>query len=111
MLQMILILALVVSILAVVFALQNAMPVVVNMLVWQVEIDLALLLLITFTSGVLTSQMVSIPTMLLRWRRKRRKAQVAGDTNKTRVGEILPGQAESGDKGMGQEAGDSGTEG
>jgi uncharacterized integral membrane protein len=76
-LQLILVLALVLAILAVVFALQNSGPVVVSLLVWQVEGNLALLLLVTFTLGVLTSLMVSIPAMLLRWRKRRKKAQGA----------------------------------
>ena len=111
MLQLILVLALVVSIVAVVFALQNAGPVVVTLLAWHVESNLALLLLITFALGVLTSLMVSIPTMLLRWRKKRRKAQVAENGRETEIGEARPTQSAHEDERTGQEVGDSRLEG
>ena len=105
MLHTILVIALVVAILAVVFALQNASPVVVSLLSWRVEINLALLLLITFTLGVLTSLMVSIPAMLLRWRRKRRKEQDAEVGRRTNLKESSPTQPASEDGGEGQRGG------
>jgi uncharacterized integral membrane protein len=104
MLHTILVIALVVAILAVVFALQNSSPVVVSLLAWRVEINLALLLLITFTLGVLTSLMVSVPAMLLRWRKKRRKAQGSELGRGTVPGEKEQTQPASEDDREGQKA-------
>jgi uncharacterized integral membrane protein len=64
--------ALIVSILAGVFALQNAIPISVSFLLWKVDGSLALVLLITFALGSLVSFLVLIPSMV---RRRRTVAQ------------------------------------
>ncbi|MDP6776078.1 MAG: LapA family protein [Candidatus Latescibacteria bacterium] len=71
--QIYLIIALVVAILSVVFAVQNTAPVTVSLLGWKFESSLALVLLVTFALGVVTSLLVSIPAMVKRRRRKIRE--------------------------------------
>ena len=66
--QIRLIVALVISILAVFFALQNATPVNVNLLVWQFQGSLAIILLITLMVGVLLSLLISMPGTIKRRR-------------------------------------------
>jgi len=66
--QVFLIAALIVAILAVVFAIQNAVPVTVGFLTWRFEGSLALVLLITFALGVITSLLFSLPGMIRRRR-------------------------------------------
>ena len=66
--QLLLIVAVVIAVLAVVFALQNAVPITVAFLVWKFEASLALVLLIALASGVLVSLLVSVPTMIKRMR-------------------------------------------
>jgi uncharacterized integral membrane protein len=61
-----LIVALLVSIMTGIFALQNAMPITVNFLTWTFEGSLALVLLSTFALGVLTSLLVLAPAMIRR---------------------------------------------
>jgi len=62
--QLQLITAIVVAILAVVFALQNAVPITVSFLTWKFESSLALVLLITVALGILMSLLVSVPSMI-----------------------------------------------
>ena len=62
--QLQLITAIVVAILAVVFALQNAVPITVSFLTWRFESSLALVLLITVALGILMSLLVSVPSMI-----------------------------------------------
>ena len=64
--QSFLIAALGLAILAVIFALQNAIPVGVTFLVWKFEGSLALVLMLTFALGALVSLLVSIPAMVKR---------------------------------------------
>ncbi len=66
--QLFLILALLVAIVAVVFALQNTTPITVSLLVWQFEGSLALVLLVVLTLGVIASLLVSVPTVIKRSR-------------------------------------------
>jgi len=66
--QLQLILAIIVAILAVVFALQNAVPITVSFLTWRFESSLALVLLITLALGILMSLLVSVPSMIKRKR-------------------------------------------
>jgi putative membrane protein len=69
--------ALLIAIAAVVFALQNAIPVTVALLAWKVESSLALLLLITLTLGVLLGLSLSMPAILRRSRAiSRQKAKI-----------------------------------
>jgi len=62
--QLQLILAIIVAILAVVFALQNAVPITVSFLTWRFESSLALVLLIVLALGILMSLLVSVPSMI-----------------------------------------------
>jgi len=62
--QLQLIVAIIVAILAVVFALQNAVPITVSFLTWRFESSLALVLLITLALGILMSLLVSVPSMV-----------------------------------------------
>ena len=62
--QLWLIIAIVVAILAVIFALQNAIPITVSFLTWKFESSLALVLLIAIALGVLMSLMVSVPSKI-----------------------------------------------
>jgi len=62
--QVQLIVAIIVAILAVVFALQNAVPITVSFLTWKFESSLALVLLITIALGVIMSLLVSVPSMI-----------------------------------------------
>jgi len=64
--QLQLIAAIIVAILAVVFALQNAVPITVSFLTWRFESSLALVLLITLALGILMSLLVSVPSMIKR---------------------------------------------
>ena len=66
--QIFLILALVVAIVAVIFALQNPAAVTISLLFWQFQGSLALVLLIAVTLGVLISLLVSVPTVIRRTR-------------------------------------------
>ncbi len=72
-----LIIALIVAIFSVVFAVQNAGPVTVSLLGWRFESSLALFLLVTFALGVVTSLLVSIPAMIKRRRRKIRELRAS----------------------------------
>jgi len=59
-----LIVAIIVAISAVIFALQNAVPITVSFLTWKFESSLALVLLITIALGVIMSLLVSVPSMI-----------------------------------------------
>lgn len=63
---LILLVALLIVIIAVVFALQNAVPVTISFLVWQLEGSLALVLLASFMLGVLAALLVTLPGMIRR---------------------------------------------
>lgn len=77
-----LVLALVIALLAVVFALQNAVPITVTLLFTSFRGSLALVLLVTFALGVLTSLLVSVPALIRRNRTivrlERRVAELEG---------------------------------
>jgi uncharacterized integral membrane protein len=64
--QLLLIVGIIIAILAVVFALQNAIPITVSFLVWKFESSLALVLLIAIALGILMSLLVSVPSMIKR---------------------------------------------
>jgi putative membrane protein len=66
--QIFLVAALLIAIVAVIFALQNTAAVVISFLAWQTEGSLALVLLITLLFGVLISLLVSVPTVIRRSR-------------------------------------------
>lgn len=77
--QVLLILALVIAIITVIFAVQNAMPVTVSFLFWQfANAPLALVLLLAVGLGLLISLLVSIPSLAgNRWTISRLKKRVA----------------------------------
>ena len=72
-----LLLALVAAVMAVMFAVENAMPITVRLLGWEATSSLALVLILTFMLGALTGLMVSAPAMYLRQRKKLRRAREA----------------------------------
>ncbi len=62
--QIFIILALIIAIVAVVFALQNLATVTVTFLVWHINGSLALVLLVTLMVGVLISLLASLPGLV-----------------------------------------------
>lgn len=62
--QYLLILALFIAILSVVFALQNAIPIPVNLLIWEVRGSLALVLLVTLGVGILVGILAMAPSLV-----------------------------------------------
>ena len=62
------ILALFIATVAVVFALQNAVPVTVLFLTWRFEGSLALILLVTLALGVFLGLILSIPALVRKTR-------------------------------------------
>jgi lipopolysaccharide assembly protein A len=57
-----------IAVLAVIFALQNAVPVTVSFIVWRVESSLALILIITFIAGLATSFLFNTLTRIRKTR-------------------------------------------
>ncbi|MDD5635696.1 MAG: LapA family protein [Atribacterota bacterium] len=57
-----------IAVLAVIFALQNAVPVTVSFIAWGVESSLALILIITFIAGLATSFLFSTLTRIKKTR-------------------------------------------
>ena len=62
--RLFLILAVVIAILAIIFALQNAVPIAVTLGIWRVEISLALVLVLTLGVGVVVGLLVSVPSLM-----------------------------------------------
>lgn len=56
--------ALVIAILAIVFAIQNAVPITVTFLLWKFSGSLALVLLLTFALGVIMGLLASMPAVV-----------------------------------------------
>ena len=74
--QIFLFLALIISVLAVIFAVQNNDPATVSFAMWKFNGSLALILLVAIAAGALISFFVSLPTNLrTRWtiRQQRKK--------------------------------------
>ena len=99
--QLQLIVAIIVAILAVVFALQNAVPITVSFLTWRFESSLALVLLITVALGVIMSLLVSVPSMIKRRKiisNQKKKIQVLESSlqreNKSKIREGTGGKTE-----------------
>ena len=75
--QLILILGIIVAIAAVVFALQNNLPVVVTVALWRFEGSLALVLLVSLGLGALIAGLLSSPSVITRqWALGRLRKQV-----------------------------------
>ena len=62
--QIFLIISLVIAVLGVVFALQNAVPITLSLLVWKINSSLALVLLVALAAGVLISFLATLPSLL-----------------------------------------------
>jgi len=76
--QLILILGIIVAIVAVVFALQNNLPVVVAIALWRFEGSLALVLLVSLGLGALIAGLLSSPAVIRgQWALGRLRKQVA----------------------------------
>ena len=76
--QLILILGIIVAIVAVVFALQNNLPVVVAIALWRFEGSLALVLLVSLGLGALIAGLLSSPSVIKRqWALGRLRKQIA----------------------------------
>lgn len=72
------IVGLIMAIIAVLFALQNAAVVTINFGVWQLEQSLAIVLLATLGLGIIISLLLSLPTILKqRWQNSQQKSKVA----------------------------------
>jgi uncharacterized integral membrane protein len=78
--------ALALSLLAVVFALQNIVPVTVTFMNVQFEGSLALVLFVAFVAGALVSFLASVPTLV--------KGRWAGHDLRRRVAELEAGLAQ-----------------
>ena len=69
---------LIMAILAVLFAFQNAAVVTINFGVWQLEQSLAIVLISTLGLGIIISLLLSLPTILKRgWQNSRQKNKIA----------------------------------
>lgn len=66
--QIYLFIAAFIAVLAVIFALQNAVPITVSFLVWQVQSSLALILIMAFIAGLITSFLFNTLTRIRRTR-------------------------------------------
>ncbi|WP_414566721.1 MULTISPECIES: lipopolysaccharide assembly protein LapA domain-containing protein [unclassified Anabaena] len=64
--QIFLILAILVALLAVVFAFQNAVTISVALFVWNFEASLAIVLILTLAMGIIVGLLVSIPNVIKR---------------------------------------------
>lgn len=66
--QAYLFIAALIAVLAVIFALQNAIPITVSFLIWRVESSLALILIMAFIAGLITSFLFNTLTRIRRTR-------------------------------------------
>ena len=66
--QIYLILALIITIFAVVFSFQNPFPIIVYFINWQVKSSLTIILIITFIAGILTSFLIATISKIKRMR-------------------------------------------
>jgi uncharacterized integral membrane protein len=76
--QIFIIIALVIAIIAVIFALQNLTAVSVSFLFWNIHGSLALVLLVTLAVGVLISLLASLPGLIRgKWAQSGQKKKLA----------------------------------
>lgn len=75
-----------VAALAVLFALQNSQPVVVNFINWSFEASLVIVILLTFVAGLLSAFIISIPWRVKMMRELSNCRKAAGHTGGTRTG-------------------------
>ncbi len=91
--QFFLLIAALIAVFAVIFALQNAVPITVSFLFWQVESSLALILIVAFIAGVITSLLFNILSIIKRARATNIQEKKLTETKN----EIVPDQ-EHGEK-------------
>lgn len=84
--RIVIIVSLCVVALAVIFALQNAQPVVVNFINWSFEASLVIVLLLTFVAGLLSAFIVSIPWRVKMMRELSNCRKTAGYTGGPQAG-------------------------
>ena len=75
-----LIFAFVISVLAVIFALQNSMTVTISFLAWEVTASLSLVILITLAIGALIGYLVLVPSII--------KRSIAAASSRKRIGAL-----------------------
>lgn len=78
--QLSLIFALIIALLAVIFSVQNTEPVTINFLFWTFQGSLALILMITLATGVIVGFLTSSPSML--------KSRSTISTQKKKIAEL-----------------------
>jgi uncharacterized integral membrane protein len=83
--QIFVFLALIIAVIAVIFALQNTLPVTITLLFWQFHGSLALVLLVSLAVGAVTSFLASLPALVRgQWSmRKLRKQATELESNLT----------------------------
>ena len=73
----IVILGVIITIAAILFALQNSAVVILTLGIWQLEQSLAIVLLITLGIGIIISLLISLPTIIKRgWQTSRQKKRI-----------------------------------
>lgn len=77
--QVIFILSLAIALIMVIFTLQNAEPIDVKFLFWNIRGSLALILLLSFIAGVVTSFMLSLSSAM---KKNKQKQEAADKTTK-----------------------------
>lgn len=78
--QFLIIIALLIAVIAVVFALQNTAVVTITFLAWTVDGSLALVVLLAVLTGVLISVFVSLPSII--------KNRIAASNRKKKINEL-----------------------
>lgn len=77
--QLFIVLALAIALLAVLFALQNQAVVAISLFIWSFNEPLAVIILVTLALGVLIGVLISLPSLLRRnWSLSRQKKQIEG---------------------------------
>ncbi len=84
--RIVIIVSLCVAALAILFALQNSQPVVVNFINWSFEASLVIVLLLTFVAGLLSAFIVSIPWRVKMMRELSTCRKTAGQTGGPQAG-------------------------
>ena len=80
--QIFLLIAALIAVLAVIFALQNAVPITVSFLFWQVKSSLALILIVAFIAGLITSFLFNILSNIKRTRATASQEKQVEETKK-----------------------------
>lgn len=88
--QVIFILSLAIALIMVIFTLQNAEPIDVKFLFWNIRGSLALVLLLSFIAGVVTSFMLSLSSAMKKNKQKQETADKAIKITQTSLPEEKP---------------------